>query len=810
MTAPSRAGLGWVAVVLALVPALLPWLLGRQFLSDDALLYGYDSAQLQYPRFAILGSSLQEHGQLPLWQPLLNGGGPFHANPETPTLYAPVLILSAFLAPLLVINLTVLLHLSLAGLGMFLFVRRLGRRAGPGAGPGAGPSSGADETQVLVGALLAGVIFSSTHYLRMESWNLVMYGAAHALIPWILLATEALLHGQRPRRAAGALALLVAAQIFTGGLYVYAYTALLLLLWIVVEALRGGAAVRRRAFSWGSLALLVALLLAAAKLAGFAEWAAGSSRGGDLSSEVLEGLTLGGSDGGGGGFTLSLAWERLLLRTGGLPLLLLLPALWLLRRPGVAAASLALLLGLAVAFGGPAHAALSWLPPFDRIRNADRAWVLVSATLPILAGLGGAALIARLCRGQRLASLAAGLLLALGSLPLLLQSGEHTRILAEPASLTEVLRWRYPNWRDVAKLRRDERAMQVDLASPAARNEQFVAAAFGLEIVGGLLGHVWPLALERHAYGSEGAPLWDETRWRRLGVLSTRWLVTGHQRGLPDQVWDPFGSQAFPPGIDGTEVLDNPWARPRALEPSSVIAVLDDRDSAVTYALFDAPAFPMLAATVVGFPRGELPLPEELLALDEIVFVEEAAGAAVSAGTSANTSTSTLATAARITRVQWPLRPEDRQALQQVVARTVALCAERGAPRMLPVQRAHAESLSVTRLADPRRGPPSGGWVLLAETFALHGGWTAVGVAPQPEVVLDAVAGVRSSRVPDRPVTLRLADGVATAVYLPAERSALQLDYAPRSVRLGWWLGGLGLLLAAVLVTWPAPARPGS
>src|SRR5678815_2937900 len=96
-----------VVVLLALLVVVLTLAFHRQFFSGDALIYGFDSAQLHYPRYRILCDSLQQDHALPLWQNLLYGGAPFHASPENPTLYPLVLLFASLCSPVWTINLMI-------------------------------------------------------------------------------------------------------------------------------------------------------------------------------------------------------------------------------------------------------------------------------------------------------------------------------------------------------------------------------------------------------------------------------------------------------------------------------------------------------------------------------------------------------------------------------------------------------------------------------------------------------------------------------------------------------------------------------
>src|SRR5688572_21477147 len=120
----DRASARWSVVAAASFAAALPILFHLRFFTGERILYSADTAQRQYPRYRILCDALQREGGLASWQTWLYGGSPFHANPENPTLYPPVVLLARFCTPIWTIHLTILAHLALAALGMFFLVRR--------------------------------------------------------------------------------------------------------------------------------------------------------------------------------------------------------------------------------------------------------------------------------------------------------------------------------------------------------------------------------------------------------------------------------------------------------------------------------------------------------------------------------------------------------------------------------------------------------------------------------------------------------------------------------------------------------------
>lgn len=106
------------ASVVLLAPGLAAWdkaTIGQEFLDGPTTFY-------QFRDF--LNRSLQS-GQLPLWNPLINCGIPFHAEGEAAIFYPVNLLLSPFSAPV-ALTLYALMHLAGAGCFLFLFLRRLG------------------------------------------------------------------------------------------------------------------------------------------------------------------------------------------------------------------------------------------------------------------------------------------------------------------------------------------------------------------------------------------------------------------------------------------------------------------------------------------------------------------------------------------------------------------------------------------------------------------------------------------------------------------------------------------------------------
>ncbi len=153
----------------------------RQVVLGQALYWG-DIGLYFLPMTGFLKQNLSV-GRLPLWNPLILCGTPYAGNPQTWPLY-PITALLPLVPATQFLNLTVALHVWIAGLGTYAFARwALGLSRGP--------------------ALLAAVTFMFGGQLvsKEQFPNMVQ---ASAWLPWVLLCLDGLL---RRRRVQDALAL---------------------------------------------------------------------------------------------------------------------------------------------------------------------------------------------------------------------------------------------------------------------------------------------------------------------------------------------------------------------------------------------------------------------------------------------------------------------------------------------------------------------------------------------------------------------------------------------------------------------------
>jgi hypothetical protein len=734
-------------VLVALLATLLPVLVHHELVLGNVVYYALDHAQLQYPRFAILCDALQQHGVLPYWQHLLYGGAPFHANPEIPTLYPPAVALAAFLPPARTMNVFIVLHMAAGALGMFLLVQHLWRvRLGR---PGS-----------LVAAGLSSVAFLLNFYTRLEHIHLVEYGAAHMLLPWILLATERVLLGARPGLAAAGLALLGGLFVHTGGLYVILFGGLFCAAWVVRFGLLGGAQPRRRALVWIGAAVVAAVLLALAKLLPYFAWLPVTNRAEPVPMEIACGRSLGGRE-----FSFATLWEEIALRTGlgaGVALFAL-GALWLRREPLVRFLALTALL---VAFfaAGPAYPWLYRLgAPFTLVRTGpERLWTIANLVWPIVAGLGVGAVLDALLRrlahaGARTALEAtAAVALPLALLPALLQDRESWRGILGLVEPVERSIARYQRWVEATDKAGDEwrvwwignqhTANDGDLTPIGDKNEQFFTTHVGAETLAGLLGYLWPVTLERHLYLGQDGVLDELGRTRRAGMLSARWLVSS--RG-PYNPADDL-RQLDPRGVEGRSLVENPWARPRVITPRRVVAVFGDADMTLTYRLLDDISTPV-DVSFLSFSAGDEPDAAECELFELVLLVDDTAPPAA------------LPSDTPVVRTAAVPAPEVWRAIGAALGDEGELAPAGALVREGP------NGTRVDLVPDERER-----FVVLSETWSTDPGWRV--------------------EVDGREVALRRADGIVTAVVVPAGARTLSARYAPPSIARGYLCGALGLL----------------
>ena len=213
---------------------------------SQVVLYGrlpdhYDYWLQEFVHLAVLRRALAA-GELPLWNPLLAGGTPHLADPQSSTLYPLTALPLLFFQPELVARVTVPLHLLLAGTGAYALALRFGARR--------------------AAALTAGLGYMlAPHFAPIELPTYLQQSAAWT--PWILWALQRAFqrHSVGWLAAAGAI---FALQLYRGYPQTWFFTALLAAAFCLAALVaRAG---RGRLIGGGALAASISLGLGAAQL----------------------------------------------------------------------------------------------------------------------------------------------------------------------------------------------------------------------------------------------------------------------------------------------------------------------------------------------------------------------------------------------------------------------------------------------------------------------------------------------------------------------------------------------------------------
>lgn len=243
---------------------LAPWLLLAPIIIQGQVLF-WGTPSLQFVPWWQYALECLRQGALPLWNPMNGMGAPLIANYQVAFFYPPNWLLLLFGLIAGVQNsatgvawgytLLTVLHLAWAGLGMAIFIRRLGF--------------------TWLGQVVGGLAYGLSGYIvgRLGFFSMTWVAA---WLPWVMFFADQIAspveqsaEGTTDRfRLLPGLMACFAMQLLAGHAQLTWYTILLSGLWVTVGSLRQGG-LRRLALSWLSLAaaILLAACLAAVQLA---------------------------------------------------------------------------------------------------------------------------------------------------------------------------------------------------------------------------------------------------------------------------------------------------------------------------------------------------------------------------------------------------------------------------------------------------------------------------------------------------------------------------------------------------------------
>jgi hypothetical protein len=268
----------YVGLILIL-PLVLFW---RWLLWGEVLFWG--TTLLQFWPWHHLAKTSLLAGEWPLWNPLLGNGAPLLANLQTAIFY-PFNLLYLILPVEHGLTLSIILHLALAGLFMYLYTRHLGLQP--------------------YAAVLSALTYMLSGYIVGRTQFVVMVNAA-AWFPLLLLLSDRLATRRNPLDVLG-LALVLAVQLLAGHAQLWFYGLWLIGPYIIFRSWSGMAnrriandntprsTLQRTASPWDAprstfhaspvypllglfIAVALAILLAAVQLLPTAEFTAQSAR----------------------------------------------------------------------------------------------------------------------------------------------------------------------------------------------------------------------------------------------------------------------------------------------------------------------------------------------------------------------------------------------------------------------------------------------------------------------------------------------------------------------------------------------------
>lgn len=240
------------APLLPLAGALV--LLFHRLLLGEVFFWGLPS--LQFTPWRELATALLKGGQLPLWNALSGAGAPLLANYQSALLYPfswPAIVLPTAWT----MSVTAVLHLFIAGWGMWAFTGTLGANG--------------------LGRATSALAFGLTSYLVARTGTYPMVAAA-AWLPWLMWAAHGLF-GTRPMRAVFGLSAFTALLLLAGHAQIAWYSLLLAGLYVLFQAARQR---KGKPLLWAAGAVSLGAAVAALQLAPTAELLLSSQRGGGV------------------------------------------------------------------------------------------------------------------------------------------------------------------------------------------------------------------------------------------------------------------------------------------------------------------------------------------------------------------------------------------------------------------------------------------------------------------------------------------------------------------------------------------------
>jgi hypothetical protein len=183
---------------------IISFILYYPFLSSSNSWTGADWRLSHQNTLIIMHSALHNYHTLPLWTSLVDSGMPFFAIPDKPFLYPLTLFMLIFLGPVTVMNYSIILHLIIAGIFMYLLTFYLFK----------------DQQTSFVSTIL----FMIANKISPPFW---FYSTAY--LPIIMLSLILIFKSKNWIKYSVITAILLTLQLLAGGIFISYYTFLFII-----------------------------------------------------------------------------------------------------------------------------------------------------------------------------------------------------------------------------------------------------------------------------------------------------------------------------------------------------------------------------------------------------------------------------------------------------------------------------------------------------------------------------------------------------------------------------------------------------
>jgi hypothetical protein len=230
-----------LAPIIYFLPAIL---VGAVLCPDDGIMFNTP--------LRVATANIIRSGSLPLWNPYVFSGMPLFASSQGGLLFPPNWFYLLF-SPPVATNLMVVSSYMIAALGAYVYMRRTGVS--------------------ISGSLATSLIWQWSGFLIGQIGHINIVQTA-AMLPWVLWAIEA--YVETPSRRRGALlSIVVAIQIFVGHQQSFAYSAMLVISYVIVMSFR---AATRRCFLYSLAYIAAGVILGAVQIVPTVELLRNSTR----------------------------------------------------------------------------------------------------------------------------------------------------------------------------------------------------------------------------------------------------------------------------------------------------------------------------------------------------------------------------------------------------------------------------------------------------------------------------------------------------------------------------------------------------